>query len=219
MERLIGLVPLAGRAERMNGLPKFLMPLPAGSFPLREMVRRMYQAGCETVLIPTSEAMRPFVEYYAGGAGVLIYTVETATMIETVLTAKRWCGGADVLLGLGDTWTNTPPPITRAGQYEVLLHCWPLREGQHRKMGCVEIEAGYCASLRDKPEIPEPATHVWGMMQWRAPFWARIEGRDTHLGTAVVRAMNAGTRVPVASHAGPFWDVGTLDEYKELLGA
>lgn len=221
---MIGLLPVAGKAERLHGLPKFLLPIPGG-YLLDWHVTYMSMAGCGRIHIGTSPENYDLLRW--GNAKYReyenIYVAQHyATMSETVLEAKALCVDENVLFGMPDTyWLNnrTYEVLVRDLEYaDVSLAYFAKRPGQHQHVGMVQIYNSHVLAVVDKP-LETNLEFCWGALAWKPIFWKCIRPEDLHVGFAVQRAIEAGLYVRGVPCGNAYFDCGTLDGYYEMLKA
>lgn len=221
---LVGLLPAGGKAERFGGLPKFLLPTPEGSL-LNVWIERMKAQGVEQIIIGASAENRMIIERLVP-RDCLVYLVNSSTMSETVLAARRWCGNDTVLLAMPDTFIRQPDGGLgglRRGLADntVVAGLFAVREWQKKKLGMCYTSVSVNGELSvtkivDKPGEFCTATHAWGVLGWQPAFWEHIHPEDPHVGFAMVRAIAAGIKVAGCTNSGEYWDCGTPGEYFQL---
>ena len=227
---LVGIIPAAGVAERIDGLPKYLLPVKEG-YLLGVLCERMNEAGATDLLIGANPNNRNLLEHYAP-ANALVYTKFSKTMSETVLAAQPWCGKANVLFGMPDSWwSNQGGYRWLAEELSEELPCcvavWKARESQRGKLGMVMTQAKWIEgwqrqiqeviAVKDKPGPTNSFRDLWGAMAWHPRFWEFIRPEDPHVGYAIERAVGSGVTVRAVSMNGEYWDCGTRDSYFELI--
>lgn len=230
---VVGIIPAAGKAERIDGLPKYLLPT-GDSFLLGELCRKMTFAGADQLLIGANPANRALVEQYAPDNS-LVYGVNSRNMSETVLAARNWAADRQVLFGMPDTWWSggmglypTMLNVLAKGA-QVAVAVWHVVPSQTTKLGMVEIarakapgweaEVSVITDIEDKPAKTKKHS-AWGAIAWAPAFWEHINADDPHIGYALQRAMARGVTV----HAVPMWnseyyDCGTREEYFSFVRA
>lgn len=216
---MIGIIPTAGYATRIQGLPKFLLPVPGG-YLLDKLGRRMRIMGASKILIGANQANFGLVERYAP-VGASTYMVNTQTMSETVLALKRYAHTADVLFGMPDSYWLDEDVYPRLiadlnSGAMVSAALFETRPEQRTKLGMCAVQF-VDDELHIRRVIDKPADTdlrlAWGAMAWRCDFWEFIKPDDPHVGYALQRAIDAKTVVRGSLMLGGYWDCGTADEY------
>jgi len=218
---MISIIPAAGQATRLHGLPKFLLPTPNGSFLLETLHNRMRAAGSDRTLIGANPDNAELLRQYKPD-GATVYTVHSATMSETVLAARKYINDADVLFGMPDSfWTDDSvyqrlaADLAAGAMVSVALFwTWP---NQHRSLGMCDVGFNDDDELAIIQVIDKPETtnlhYAWGAMAWRPDFWQFIDPADPHVGYALQRAIEARANVRGYLAIGLYWDCGTPEGY------
>lgn len=215
---MIGIIPAAGHATRINGIPKYLLPVPDGLL-IDVLHRRMREADADQVLVGvgphSSESLRT--------ENRLLYTVNTQTMSETVLAARQHFDDPDesVLFGMPDSYwldDNVYQRLTKDIDHGALVSValFETRPGQENKLGMCDVsfdnDVLRITQIADKPK--QTTLHwAWGAMAWCAGFWKYIQPSDPHVGYALQRAVEAHDNVHAQLIYGPYFDCGTAAEY------
>lgn len=221
---MIGLIPCAGRAERLHGLPKFLLPLPGG-FLLRDLLHT-FEAGDLDVIIISNEDNGDLLNRYINEqrwntVHVASMVVQTQTMVQTLLNqsflAKKT---QNVLMAMPDTyWTPEPDLFPQMAQMldvsDVVLAVWRIRDSQRGKLGMVDLDGVDVRGIEDKNPF-SPLEFAWGAMAWRPTFWDYMKPEHQHLGIAVNAAIADGKIVRAVIAEGNYYDCGTFEGYAEL---
>ena len=228
---MIGILPCAGEASRLYGLPKYLLPVPGG-YLLERHVNAMKNSGCGTVLIGCNEGNYDMITDYSH-YGLSYVASEHATMAQTVLSSRMGASALlndrlaneTVLFGMPDTyWTDFEngyyigDKLHTGDDIEVVLMCWQVRWKQWQRGGMCDIEiGGRVTRIVDKPEKSE-SPWIWGAMRWKPSFWKWIKPEDKHVGISVQRAIENGVHVHACvSWNGDYFDCGTSEEYFEMI--
>lgn len=233
---MIGLLPCAGKAERIHGLPKYLLPVPGG-YLLDWHVQSMKKAKCREVRLESNKDNLKLLHQFAPDAVVWVAEHDD-TMAQTVLSAYEDmkvsdCEDETVIFGMPDTyWTD------RNGQSvniydlfvrfhspaDVVMMCCQVRHNQWKQGGMVTIDPhkpnGNVVKITDKPEQTE-TPWIWGALMWRPSFLSYLHPEDPHIGYGVQRAVEAGLYVhaimPGDYDDTEFWDCGTPERYFEMI--
>lgn len=219
---MIGLLPAAGRATRIQGLPKFLLPIPDG-YLLKRHIDSMKTAGSEQVYIGASENTHSILSEYTPGARVYL-AQECETMSQTVLSGYGLIHADGyypfTLFGMPDSYLPdyTYPRLLSSlhDGAQVAVAVFPAREGQHQRGGMCQLEGRRVVSVIDKPQETD-LTWIWGALAWTHAFWEFIKPQDAHVGYALPRAIEAGLHVRAVKSNEPYFDCGTVNEYFELV--
>jgi UTP-glucose-1-phosphate uridylyltransferase len=230
MTRIVGVIPAAGTAERMDGLPKYLLPI-RKSYLLQTLCERMNACGASDLLIGANPNNSSLVQRYLPANGI-VYTKFSETMSETVLAAQPWADKANVLFGMPDSWWEGDDFAYRwlveglTEEIPVCVAVFKARPAQKGKLGMVMTQGKFVNGLgeqilevvavKDKAST-SAYTEAWGAMAWSPKFWQYIRPADPHVGYALERAISMGVTVRAIKMTGNYWDCGTKDEYFELI--
>lgn len=220
---MIGIVPIGGKALRMQGLPKCLLPTLDGIL-LDVLLEKLRKAGAREIIAGTSYTLYQLLmsDIQIDKQKLSIQIVDTDTMNETILKAKsfiKW-GGEWCALGMPDTYFDEPDPFTKIvdalSSYSVAVGVFRAREGQHSKLGMVDIQDDKIVKVIDKPKDTE-LKYGWGCLGWNPIFWNFIKEEDDHIGFAIQRAIDSGIIVKPIYMSGGYYDCGSPEGYFELI--
>lgn len=217
---MIGLLPAAGKAERIHGIPKFLLPV-ENTYLLDWHVSAMTKAGAAEVWVGSHINNAYLVQQYAK-AGYVAARCETMT--QTVLSSELNKSKENVLFGMPDTYWRDADVYRKliAALHKgahVAVAVFQARPGQHRKGGMCEISGfNRLLDVIDKPAETD-LTWIWGAMAWKPGFWPHMQADDPHVGYALPRAIAADLDVRAVYCEGGYYDVGTPEGYFECIRA
>lgn len=216
---MIGLLPAAGKAERMHGLPKFLLPI-GDSYLLERHVELMRQTTSNiwTALQPDT------FEYFQDFILTNTYTpIHFDTMSETVLSFRNILEkDKPILFGMPDTYIEDNKAYRKLATAldngaDVAVGLFNIRPGQYNG-GLCRLSGNQVAEVIDKPGEPMPDfCHIWGAIAWQPNFWTYIQAEDPHVGYALPRAVADGKDVRAVVCEGAYWDCGTPADYFECI--
>ena len=221
---MIGIIPCAGTATRIHGLPKYLLPTPDG-YLLGILLKRLRAAGASPV-IGANRFNSGLIHEYAPQTS--IYIPDTyQTMTQTVLGARMYTTSdgehmdKNVLFGMPDSYIEDDdcyPKLAAAldDGADVAVALFEARHKQTAKVGMCHVEGNQVVEVVDKPA----QTHLiwlWGALAWKPEFWQQMLPTDPHVGYALPRAIAAGYDVRAVKCDGQYFDCGTFGEYAELV--
>jgi len=218
---MIGIIPAAGKAERMNGLPKMLLPTPHGTLINVLMYRMKYSSLLTRIAIGASESTYAFLRSVPN-MYFQTHKVKTETMSETVLLMREYVNGNEpVFMGMPDTYFEDVFAFVKLAAAlqngaEVAVGVFQTRPEQRSKLGMVEIAGDEVLHVYDKPTQTD-LTWAWGVLAWKPRFWDLISASDPHVGYALPRALAAEMDVRAVRMDGGYWDCGTPEEYFDLI--
>lgn len=211
-------LPCAGTATRLGGLPKFMLPSRTTTPLLRAWIAAV-SPWCDHIVIAVSPATEPFVMHcIAGLKDVHVRDVGiTQTMNETLLRVRPLLPDPDagIWMVMPDTALDDivrAPTNYQADQVQLLL--WKARSEQKGKAG---ICHGDATGLVDKDPLA-PGEWVWGSVLWGPSFWRWLRADEPHVGYTLQRCASELNIVPLQQR-GNYWDCGTLHEYVQYLAA
>lgn len=223
-----GIIPAAGKATRIHGLPKFLLPVPGG-YLLERMAARM-GVPCYIGANPDNAALLKAT----CPPNATVYEVNSRAMPETILAARPYVGDEHVLVGMPDTyWTDKYVFDVLRDRLEMkwaicavaLFAVEPVMATRLGVCGVINNTGiPFISSIVDKSAtIPDaPYVNAWGAMAWTPEFWQYIHPEDAHMGIAMQRALDAGVRIAAFLASGDYYDNGTPEDYfrciRELTG-
>lgn len=216
MTNIVGLIPCGGKAERLSGIPKFLLPVPGSTYLLAEMCRKLHMVkNLDWVYVCSGLHNTQLVDQYTPPQGNIVYRADSPTMCGAVLDAKSHTGESDVIFAMPDTYITDETIFSRmaaelSAGADIVVAAWMTRPEQRSGLGMVawEKKTGRFALVDDKPERTA-LTHAWGALAWKANFYQYIKPTHTHLGQALDNAVAAGLTVKVVVAEGEYFDLGT----------
>ena len=217
-----GILPAAGLATRMRGLPKFLLPCDDSYTTLIERhITKMLDV-CETVWIPTRPEQTILLESLGLSSDrVVIVPMTTLTMTETVMRVCSISGATRFLMVMPDTYFSGEQPYEYLSNEtsEMNLACWAIRQEQLGKLGQVliqDIPDGQVLESRDKdPRCEWP--HSWGAMAFNRSAVSFAKPEMPHTGYMIPNLLESGVKVSAKVLDGSYFDCGTPREYLQML--
>jgi glucose-1-phosphate thymidylyltransferase len=245
MEERIGLIPAAGRAERLQGLCflKELLPVvqdgehrPVAQFTIDAML----SAGAKELAVVISPAKHQILAYLGAGERLgcsIGYVVQRdrprdsearSPGLETALdSAYHLVRGKTVLFGMPDTIVEPPTHFEIACQAlstepaDVILGLVPTSEPW--KFGMVQCdEKGRVERVYDKPTGSVPTNEMWAFIVWRPEFTEflhdAVESGAEDFSTVLNNAVDSPSiRMRGLSFAaGSYSDLGTWTEIERV---
>lgn len=214
-----GIIPAAGMATRMRGIPKFLLPCDERYTTLIEKHIDALLECCKTVWIPT----RPELVLLLDSLGlprerVVILPMQTANMTQTITRVLEVSSSENFQLVMPDTYfVGEQPYQTLESSPEIAeLACWEIRKDQRGKLGQVDIEEGYLVDIKDKDPNCE-YLHSWGALTFNRKLLNFADQNDPHIGYAVQKALYKRQVISAKKIAGQYFDCGTPSEYLAMI--
>lgn len=216
----VGLLPAAGTATRMGGLPKFLLPISDAHQCLLTYHVELMAPHVDRILIPTRNEWVSLLESFELGPHVHIIPMHTATMAETV---KKTLAGVDYdrcVLGMPDTFFVAGNPyqeLLELSSGEVSVAVFRTGPDQVGKVGSVRVEPdGTVVDHADK-DPSRDFGHHWGVMEFTPRVESFLDPEATTGGYLITEALNRS--LPVVGYRADYryYDCGTFSEYLQCL--
>lgn len=213
------IIPAAGLATRMRGIPKFLLPCDSTYNTLIEAHISALLQICETVWIPTRPEMVLLLDSLGLAKDrVVILPMTTENMTQTVSKVLQIAKTENFHLVMPDTFFHGEKPYATLSLTPSLvdLACWKIREDQKGKLGQVLIQDDKAIDMKDKdPECNYE--HSWGALTFNRELLNYAETTDPHIGYAVRNALKSGESISARIMHGKYFDCGTPTEYLNML--
>jgi glucose-1-phosphate thymidylyltransferase len=245
---VIGVVPAAGRATRLNHCMCSKELLPVGEIDGLDgrrlkavseyLIDAMVGAGADRLCIVLNPDKHDIVKFYGSGRSSRVpiaYVCQDRSlgMADAIDSAYPWLRDATVLMGMPDTIVRPADALARLRalhdreRADISLAITPTRE-PHR-LGPVTWEGnGRVVEILDKPETP-PHNRVWTVACWepRVTEYLHAHLRDSStssgevaLGDVFQAAVEDGFDVRALwLPDGEYIDIGTLDGLREAQRA
>lgn len=216
------ILPAAGSASRMRGLPKFLLPCSNDYLTLIERHINFLIDSVENIWIPTNpkyvDLLSSLIEE---NDKIKIFSVKSDTMSETVKITMDNVNGANYTLVMPDTYFSNDRAYEKIISAErtplVNLICWKTRPSQKGKLGEVSFSSdGKLKDIVDKPGN-QVYGHSWGAVTFTEDLYNFIKLEDPHIGYGVESAFKDNNYIRCIEADGNYYDCGTPNEYIELI--
>ncbi len=209
---MIGVLPASGSATRLNGLPKFILPIKDGQSLLQWHVELMSIA-CTSVTVITRQCWLPLVQDLMLNASIV--QKEPSTMADAVLHVAH-NQSQDVIIGMPDVYIhNSSDNFYQKlveGHGDVILATWDfVPETMRGKVGQVLADnEGNVLSVVDK-DFDCVYTEMWGAILFRNFSTNLIDP----VGGSVISRINQwiaeGIKVTRVKMSGDYIDAGTIE--------
>ena len=220
-------IPAAGKASRIRGLPKFLLPCDREYQTLIEWHIAHLRQICDRVFIGCRPEQANLLRSLGlAGEQIVLCEVESPTMTSTVAKLLTHSDSESFVLAMPDTYFFGGQLSYRrfleeaAGSRGSFFHLglWNIRESQVGRVGQISLRSdGRVLDSVDKsPESNYP--YLWGVMAFsRDVFDGFMKPEDPHTGYGIPRAVSEGLAVTTRLFEGEYFDCGTPSEYWDLL--
>jgi glucose-1-phosphate thymidylyltransferase len=216
---LVGVVPAAGRASRLQPLAGSKELLEVGGRPVLEyVVERMTAAGADEIRVVTRPD-KVDVADHARALGAVVVVGEPSSSAESILLALEGLATDDlVMVGFPDTVWQPVSGLARVlalvgDGADVGLGLFRGRDGEQlRRSDVVVLEGSAVTAVEVKPARPS-SDLLWGCAAARVEPLAGLSGRE-HPGELFAELARAG-RVAGVVLEGDFLDIGTPADLAE----
>lgn len=218
---VVGIIPAAGYATRLQPLEGSKEILPVGGKPVMDHVlERMLEAECMEIRVVTRPEKRDVIEHAeAQGARVVLAYPDT--------TAESFAAGIEgldpddiVLLGWPDSiWepSNGYVPLVQAVEagFEVALGLFRIHPDDLSRSDVIRFGAGgEIDGIEIKPASP-PSKWIWGCAAARARALATLGGAEWP-GSHFDAILREGTRIAAVRLSDQWLDIGTHEALARL---
>jgi glucose-1-phosphate thymidylyltransferase len=236
---VLGIVPAAGAASRLQPLAFSKEMLPVGSALDEQgierpravsefLVERMLHAGADRICFVLSPEKTDIIPYYARHAAArrFCYTVQERPVglcdaLFRALNVLR--EDEDVLIGLPDTVWFPADGFTRLPLGELSFLLFPVPDPQRFDAVCTEGQRVTHVQVK----ADRPATNwVWGAFRMPASIfralhalWCEPDRSDEYVGTLVNAYLQRGGQASAVQAGERYFDVGTVEGYRAAIEA
>lgn len=217
----MGLIPAAGTASRMRGLPKFLLPVSDNVQTLVEHHVELMANFVERIVIPTRPENYELLERLELPDYVEIKAITTSTMSETVVEVLDQEDFETCILGMPDTYYASRNPyeiLSREPQLDINLALWATKPSQRGQVGSVELDLNNRVVRCEDKSLEWNFGQHWGALRFNSSALNLLDPRTPHVGFIINPALEAGLLVGGQLMEGEYFDCGTFAEYKRCVG-
>jgi len=225
--KICHLIPAAGKATRLSGIPKFLLPIPEHKNLLSYHLNfSITNSEIDSIKIATNSSYLPIIKNLEsiGNYEKLekIKLVNTKTMNETIHCLKTKFHDY-YLLTMPDTYYSDKTVINKMiskinqnHSLDAVVGLWNIRGYQRPKVGQCQIKNGRVIKVIDK----DPKTKfkfLWGAILFKSSLWDYINPNDPHIGYSLNPAIQNCLNISYVLAKGTYFDCGTTDEYWRMV--
>lgn len=223
MSAPIGIIPASGKAVRLGGLPKFLLPIARSHSGYNTLLAHhltMQKKVCERIIVSTLAEFAPLVYPIVRAFDAQLVVQETGTMSETVLRMTEFAEGDEFLLSMPDTFFEQTPGLSTLAQNngdDLMLQCWKVPTILRGQVGEIELSGTRVIKHADK-SIDSNFSHMWGAMRFRRSYLDFVQPQDAHVGIGISRVLERiGFSVSAHAVQGEYLDLGTSEGLRRFL--
>lgn len=216
----LGLLPAAGTATRMSGLPKFLLPISEDHQCLLTYHVELMAPHVDKIFIPTRPEWVALLQSFDLGPQVEIMSMLTKTMAETVKKSVANVDYSSCVLGMPDTYFVGGNPYRELAEHpqgDVSLAVFSTGPEQVGKVGSVLLGSdGLVGDHADKEPERDFGTH-WGVMEFTPAVESFLDPAAATGGYLITEALQRSLTVRGYLAGYPYFDCGTFGEYLQCL--
>ena len=221
----IGLLPCAGSATRLLGLPKFMLPLKDEKMCLlTKWIDDLIKFGCDKIIIACSPATLICVNHinianinekiFIKNVGI------TATMNDTIIIALKDEVYETAIMAMPDTYVEgfngVLCDMIRSSDNIVGTYLWNIRYDQRGKIGQCKTDNEKVCDIIDKDENCR-YDFGWGVIVFKMDFMQYLLSKQLHPGYSLKNAIDNNIKIPYQICLGQYFDCGTVDGYMRYL--
>ena len=222
MNKILHIIPAAGKASRIGGIPKFLLPIGEENFLIKFHVQNLL-ANIPNVKKVIAVSSENYESVKRMDLNAEIIRVDTQTMNETVsLVVEQYQEYENYVLTMPDTYyednlfMENLYKIHIQNKHLITLGVWSAMEYQIGRLGQVMLNEDEVVDVVDK-DMNCKYKHVWGVIAWNKSVNKYIDNEDPHIGYILKPALNDNINIQFTKATGTYFDCGTFSEYKRLI--
>ena len=232
--KVIGVLPAAGLAKRMNGIPKFMLPIGRGCASILDYHASFMASLALNLHCFTRPSWEELVSaHLAEFDNVSLRSLETATMSETIrvgLESEKWdwavLGMPDTVFSLGENPYAALVAAVRDLQAvphaidspQLIVSAFPTSSEQVGSVGSISYGSDLIVSAHADKDPSRNFGQHWGAMAFNRPAFEMLDPSTPHVGYLISALLTAGFQVRVVEHEFGYIDCGVLSEYIRALG-
>jgi hypothetical protein len=222
------IIPAAGSASRIGGLPKYLLPVGKLALPLLFFHIKMAQNCNYPVRIAVHPSLAEYISELCLNWGFIdakVISIQSKTMTETCLhMTSDLPESATVTISMPDTFytqmnsIDTLTSLIKLQEIAPSLALWKIQASQIGKLGQVEIDASASKIMRivDK-DLSCTFESSWGMIALPLSILRTFSILDPAIGMSLEKLISVGLNLNYLEIPGKYFDCGTITEYREAL--
>jgi hypothetical protein len=217
------LIPAAGLATRMRGLPKFLLPIDKKYTTLLEnhlLASTQDIDNLDNILIATRPDLVKIIKSLNLDFPKLsIIEMETSTMNETILNLLQHTDSEYFQLVMPDTYFSGEQSYGKLSNSPDFcdLALWEIRPEQRGKLGEVDIDLEGIVNVIVDKNPDSLLKYSWGSLTFNLQLKKYIDVKEPHIGYAIFNALKNDEIITTKIIEGKYYDCGTPEEYLALL--
>ena len=222
MEKILHIIPAAGKASRIGGIPKFLLPISQNNF-LINFHSNLLPNDDQSIKKVIAVSSEFYETVHRLNLNTEILEVNTNTMNETILKViNSYPSYSNYLLTMPDTYYLDNNVIQRLRfnfhekKSNVQLALWKIKKNQIGNLGQVEIKNKKIIQIVDKdPDCNFP--YAWGAIIWNKNVNNFINTNESTIGNILNPLLSIAEEIEYVIAENEYFDCGTFYEYTKLL--
>jgi UTP-glucose-1-phosphate uridylyltransferase len=220
----VHIIPAAGSATRMGGIPKYLLPVGEKGTPLIKLhIEMALNARLDTV-VAVHPSLYPYICELISSwsmSSVKVVAVVSPTMTTTVKEAvnKSKFDHEIVSVSMPDTYfsdfgTLHAEALSEIRRQSPCLGLWRIQQNQIGKLGQVDLDKNeeFVVEMVDK-DASCSFPYSWGMMSFSRHILDLFDPTDSHVGISLKKHLENGLAIRHVTITGKYFDCGTPFEY------
>ena len=222
MDKILHIIPAAGKATRIGGIPKFLLPIGHDNFLIKYHVENLLEnfVDCKKIIATNTENYETIKRMHLNAE---ILTVNTTTMNETVnLVISQYPEYENYLVTMPDTYYKDFQTISdlvnefNNSDSLISTAIWEIQDYQIGNLGQVKTSKKYLVDVIDKdPECEY--IYCWGAIIWNKNLNKFIQDSNSHIGYMLKPIIDSGLNIDFKIAKDIYFDCGTFEEYSLLI--
>ena len=219
----MAVIPAAGRAVRLNGLPKFLLPIPTyGS--LLSYHLKMASEYADLIIIGTRPEFSGLVLQLSKDFGAKVCVVETKTLTETVCEIAGGLNPRTLTVHLPDTYMGHEniflelESISNSKERSTLA-LWRSSESQRGLLGQVEVEESEGSFIVTQIVDKDPNFYTgfhWGSISFYEPNIESWDKNEVTIGNIASNLIKSGEKFHSILSDSHYFDLGTVSSLRDF---
>ena len=208
--RKIGLLPASGSARRLNGIPKFLLPILGGTL-LSRHIDQMLEV-CDEVRVSTRKVWMPLLNSMDLPSQVKVYEIEPSTFANAI---HQMSDDGRLFIGMPDTYISGDNPYRAMMESDgdVVLAGFKCSEELLGRVG--QFLTGKDGNISDLKDKEQGCTYpyMWGAMLLNT---VQVDGALDTPSHQIMNWIAEGKTVKAVNCNGTYIDAGTFDGLRKL---
>ena len=224
----IHILPAAGSASRLNGIPKFLLPITTTSYLFKyhmnlisselDNIDLKFEVACNKINYPILNSLNIIDNLKIIDSKSMVETVKKLVSTNSNKNIIYSCSMPDTYFSSKNSFNEMRNKLLLDDEVDVVLGLWKMEKFQKGKFGQVELDKSNEKILQVVDKDPNcKFKYFWGTLMWNSVFNNFMHESDQHFGISINRAIKNGINIGFHINDGPYYDCGTFEEYKKLL--